>query len=183
MLTGTRIPPLDAEALPEDMRAVLEEQRKLRGGPLYPYLFYARNPAYFRAAQAMWSTLRQDTRHVPETLRPFLNRLVAWRNGCDFCQDVHAAVSSRLGTPTEKIDALFEYADSPLFSESEKAALAYADAMTRTPGDVDDDLFARLRRHYDDDAIAEMTMIIAWMNSASRFNHAFGIPSQGLWKR
>jgi uncharacterized peroxidase-related enzyme len=183
MLMGTRIPPVDAEALSEDMRAVLEEQRKLRGGPLYPYLFYARNPAYFRAAQTMWSTLRKDTQRVPETLRPLLNRLVAGRNGCEFCQDVHAAVSSRLGTPTEKIEALFNYTTSPLFSNGEKVALEYADAITKTPGEVSDELFARLQQHYDDDTIADMTMIIAWMNSASRFNHAFGIPSQGLWKR
>jgi len=55
--------------------------------------------------------------------------------------------------------------------------------MTDTRRDVDDELFARLRRHYDDDTIAEMTMIIAWENSSSRFNRAFRIPSQGLWKR
>jgi len=54
MLEGkTRIPPVDIEALPGDLREVLEEQRKRYGAPLYPYLFYARNPAYFRAAQAM----------------------------------------------------------------------------------------------------------------------------------
>mgnify|MGYP003694036091 CR=1 FL=1 len=52
MLEGkTRIPPVDVETLPDDLRETLEEQRKLRGAPLYPYLFYARNPAYFRAAQ------------------------------------------------------------------------------------------------------------------------------------
>jgi hypothetical protein len=44
MLDRTRIPPVDIETLPDDLREVLEEQRKLRGAPLYPYLFYARNP-------------------------------------------------------------------------------------------------------------------------------------------
>jgi len=53
MLEGTRIPPVDIETLPDDLRETLEEQRKLRGAPLYPYLFYARNPAYFRAAAAI----------------------------------------------------------------------------------------------------------------------------------
>src|SRR2546426_2276419 len=52
MLEGkTRIPPVDVETLPDDLRETLEEQRKLRGAPLYPYLFYARNAAYFRAAK------------------------------------------------------------------------------------------------------------------------------------
>ena len=49
----TRITPVDVEALPDDLRETLEEQRRLYGAPLYPYLYYARNPAYFRAAQAM----------------------------------------------------------------------------------------------------------------------------------
>jgi alkylhydroperoxidase family enzyme len=92
-------------------------------------------------------------------------------------------VGSRLGVSTEKIDALHDYATSPLFSEAEKVALEYADAMTVTRRDVDDALFARMRQHYDDDTIAEMTMIIAWENSSSRFNRALRIPSQGLWKR
>jgi len=47
-------------------------------------------------------------------------------------------VSSRLGTPTEKIDALNDYAKSPLFSDAEKVALEYADAITDTHRDVDD---------------------------------------------
>lgn len=93
-------------------------------------------------------------------------------------------MSSRLGIPTEKIEALLhDYAESPLFTDAEKVALEYADAMTDTSRDVDDELFARLQRHYDGDTIAEITMIIAWENSSSRFNRALRIPSQGFWKR
>ena len=90
-------------------------------------------------------------------------------------------MSSRLGTSTEKIDALSDYAESPLFSGAEKVALEYADAITDTRRDVDDELFARLQ--HDDDTIAELTMIIAWENAFSRFNRAFRIPSQGFRKR
>jgi alkylhydroperoxidase family enzyme len=96
---------------------------------------------------------------------------------------VNAAVSSRLGTSNEKIDALGDYATNPLFTDAEKVALEYADAITDTYRDVDDELFARLRQHYDDDTIAELTMIISWENASSRFNRAFRIPSQELWKR
>jgi alkylhydroperoxidase family enzyme len=85
MLEGkTRMPPVDVETLPDDLRATLEEQRKLYGAPLYPYLFYARNPAFFRAAQGMWAALQQQTKRVPGTLRALLNRRVAWWNGCEF---------------------------------------------------------------------------------------------------
>ena len=85
MLEGkTRIPPVDVETLPDDLRAALEEQEKLRGAPLYPYLFYARNPAFFRAAQGMWAALQQETKRVPGALRGLLNRRVASWNGCEF---------------------------------------------------------------------------------------------------
>jgi alkylhydroperoxidase family enzyme len=72
MLEGTRIPLIDVETLPDDLREVLEEQRKRYGAPLHPYLFYARNPAYFRAAQAMWTALQQETERVPGALRGLL---------------------------------------------------------------------------------------------------------------
>ena len=184
MLEGkTRIPPVAVETLPDDLRETLEEQCKLFGAPLYPYLFYARHPAYFRAAKAMWTALQDDATRVPATLRALVNRRVAWWNGCEYCQDAHAAKGKRLGLSTEKIEALQDYATSRLFCDAEKVALDYADAITDTDRDVDDALFARLKRHYDDDTIAELTMIIAWQNASSRFNHAFRIPSQGFWKR
>jgi alkylhydroperoxidase family enzyme len=84
MLEGTRIPPVDIETMPDDLRAALEEQRKRLGEPMYPYLFYARNPAYFRAAQAMWATLQHETKRVPGALRTLLNRRVATWNKCEF---------------------------------------------------------------------------------------------------
>jgi hypothetical protein len=89
-------------------------------------------------------------------------------------------VSSSLGVSTEKIDAINDYAKSPLFSDAEKVALEYADAITDTHRDVDDELFARMQRHYDDDTIAEITMIIAWENASSRFGRsAFHRKSSG----
>ena len=84
MLDGTRIPPVDIETAPADLRETLEEQRSRRGEPLYPYLFYARNPAYFRAAHAMWTALQQEAKRVPGTLRTLLNRRVASLNQCEF---------------------------------------------------------------------------------------------------
>ena len=92
-------------------------------------------------------------------------------------------MGSKHGISTEKIEALNDYAKSPLFNDAEKVALEYADAITDSYRDVDGELFARLQEHYDDDTIAELTMIIAWENASSRFNRAFRIPSQGFWKR
>ena len=82
----------------------------------------------------------------------------------------------------EKILALDQYATSPLYTDKERAALAYADAMTITGRDVDDGLFARLRQFFNEDEIVELTMVIAWENSSSKFNRALRIPSQHLWR-
>lgn len=83
----------------------------------------------------------------------------------------------------EKILALPDYAVSPLYSDKERAALAYADAMTITGREVDDDLFARVSQFFTEDEIVELTMIIAWENSSSKFNRALRVPSQNLWHR
>ncbi len=70
-----------------------------------------------------------------------------------------------------------------MYDEAERVALEYADCMTISGREVNDGLFARLRRAYDDDALVELTAIIAWENASSKFNRALRIPSQGLWKR
>ena len=92
-------------------------------------------------------------------------------------------MSSQLGISDEKIDALSNYAESDLYTDAERVALEFADAMTITGRDVSDDLFARLQNFYDDEALIELTATIAWENSSSKFNRALRVPSQKLWKR
>jgi alkylhydroperoxidase family enzyme len=92
-------------------------------------------------------------------------------------------VGSQLGVSDAKIDALADYANNDLFCESERLALEFADAMTITGRDVSDELFARLRAFYDEDALTELTATIAWENASSKFNRALRVPSQELWKR
>ena len=92
-------------------------------------------------------------------------------------------MSSRLGVSDDKINALADYANSDLYSEAECLALEFADAMTITGRDVSDELFARLRGFFDEDALVELTATIAWENASSKFNRALRVPSQQLWKR
>lgn len=70
-----------------------------------------------------------------------------------------------------------------MFDNVERLVLEYADAMTITGRNVSEELFARVREQFDDDAIVELTEIVAWENASSKFNRALRIPSQGLWKR
>ena len=90
-------------------------------------------------------------------------------------------MGSELGIPDEKIEALGDYAASPLYDEKERTALAYADAMTVTGREVSDELFARLSQFFSEEEIVELTMIVAWENSSSKFNRALRVRSQGLW--
>jgi alkylhydroperoxidase family enzyme len=92
-------------------------------------------------------------------------------------------VGSELGISREKIEALPDYATSQLYTEAERVALRYADCMTITGQEVTDELFAEVRALYTDDAIVELTAIIAWENASSKFNRALRVPSQNLWKR
>jgi alkylhydroperoxidase family enzyme len=92
-------------------------------------------------------------------------------------------VGSALGISDEKLLALVDWEGSPLFDETERLVLEYADSITITGRDVSDDLFARLRARFDADAIVELTEIVAWENASSKFNRALRVPSQGLWQR
>ena len=82
----------------------------------------------------------------------------------------------------EQLMALPDYETASAFTEREKTALRYAVAMTATPVDVPDDLFARLRQYLDDRQLVELTSAIAWENYRARFDHAFGIESEGFSK-
>jgi len=80
----------------------------------------------------------------------------------------------------QKLMALADFETSPVFSELEKTALGYAVALTATPVEVSDELFARLRQHFDERQLVELTSAIAWENYRARFDHAFGIEAEGF---
>lgn len=73
-----------------------------------------------------------------------------------------------------------DYQSSVLFSDVEKRILAYADAMTHTPVEVPEALFQSLRENFGEAQLVELSATIAWENYRARFNHAFGIESEGF---
>src|SRR5438105_14197209 len=95
--------------------------------------------------------------------------------------DSNAAGCQREGASDEKIAAVASYQNSELFTEAERAALELADAMTATPPNVSDDLFARLQQHYDEAQLVELVAIVAQENFRSRFNTTFRIESEGQY--
>jgi alkylhydroperoxidase family enzyme len=79
-----------------------------------------------------------------------------------------------------KAAALASWRESPLFSEPERAALDYAERVTFTDQKVDDAVFARLKLHYTDAQIVELTAAIALENFRSKFNPSLGVEAQGF---
>ncbi|HXH81332.1 MAG TPA: carboxymuconolactone decarboxylase family protein, partial [Candidatus Tectomicrobia bacterium] len=84
------------------------------------------------------------------------------------------------GASEEKVAQVTEAATSPLFEEAERAAIAYAEAMTITGRTVDDALFARVRAHFSEPQVVELTAAVALENFRSKFNVALGIEAQGF---
>ena len=97
-------------------------------------------------------------------------------------------MGSEAGLSDQKIQALDDYANAPsvdgapMFDDRELAALEYADAITLSDRDVEDELFARLKAHFSDEAIVELTAVIAWENASSKFNRALRVESQNLYE-
>ena len=93
---------------------------------------------------------------------------VSQLNGCGFCQNLHRDWGRRDGVSPERLAAVADWPASPLFDEAERAAFAWAETLTRQQeGQVEEGL-ARLRRHFSDQAIAELTMMVAVINAWNR---------------
>lgn len=94
--------------------------------------------------------------------------------------DIGSAVGRAAGVTEAQLRALPEYRTSPRFADVERLVLDYAVAMTRTPVDVPEPLFAELRGQFSEEQIVELTAFIAWENYRARFDHALGIEAQGF---
>ena len=94
--------------------------------------------------------------------------------------DIGSAVSRAVGITEEQLRDLAVYKSSAAFSALEKVVIEYAAEMTQTPVDVPDERFAQLRRHFSEAQLVELSATIAWENYRARFDHAFGIESQGF---
>ena len=99
--------------------------------------------------------------------------------GCEFCVDLGSQICRNSGFSDEELLAMPRYQSSDLFTDREKAALDYTVAVMRTPVEVTDELFTRVRSYFDDRQLVEITALLALAN-LDRFNAAFGIGSAGF---
>ncbi|MDP1840627.1 MAG: hypothetical protein Q8N31_20530 [Reyranella sp.] len=80
----------------------------------------------------------------------------------------------------EKLAEVTDWRDSKLFSEAERLALEYAERITYTDQKVDDSLVGKLKQHFTDAQIVELTAAIAMENFRSKFNPTLGVEAQGF---
>ena len=117
---------------------------------------------------------------VDERLKSLAVLKAATRVGCEFCIDVGLTLGHAEGVTEEQLRELPDFEWSEAFSPLEKLVLWCAAAVTKTPADVPGELFDALCEHFNEAQLVELTAAIALENYRARFNHAFGIGSQGF---
>ena len=162
------------------VRLFFWNQRRKYGAVLEPARLWGRSPKVFAALALLYGALDRRSSPLEAVLRTLITVRVSQINWCPFCVDINSATALKRGISTEKLLALSEYKNSTLFSEKEQAALDYAEAVTYTGQRPTEIHFQNLRKYFDDDAIIELTGLIAFQNLSSKFNAALGVPAQGF---
>lgn len=175
-----RILPRPIASCPWYLRPFFWNQRRKYGAVLETALLWARAPRLFLAVAILYGSLDRRRSPLRPSLRSLLTVRVSQINGCAFCVDLNTATLIKRGITPEKALELRRWRESEHFDDLERAALDYAEAMTLPEGVVDDAMMERLRRNLSDDAIVELTGLIAFQNLSSKFNRALGVPAQGF---
>lgn len=154
--------------------------RRMFGRALAPAAVTAHHRGVTWSQLAAEVVMLRARHHLPERLRSLVEHRVAVVIGCPWCIDFGAMLALRVGVSADDILAVPRYATSPAFSDLEKRAMAFADAMTATPPQVTDAMVADLHADLGDAGLVELTHLIALENHRSRLNHALGITAQGF---
>jgi alkylhydroperoxidase family enzyme len=153
------------------MRIAYWMTRRQLGKVMTPMkVVYPRMPGAMKVAYEMAKFETKGIRLEPQ-LKFMVTNLAAQINGCAFCVDIGRAMAIREHLGMDKFNALSEYRTSPLFSERERAALAYVEEATRNKR-VSDDTFATLRKHFNDREIVEIT----WLNAVENYYNLINLP-------
>lgn len=149
-----------------------------RGNGLEPFQVWAHQPKMMMGMGKFNQAVRKGT-SVDERLKNLIELKGAQMIGCEYCVDLGSQICRNSGLSDEELLALPDYRSSSLFSDREKAALDYAVAMMRTPVEMTDELFSRMREHFTEKQMVEISAHMTVVN-IDRFNAAFGIGSAGF---
>ena len=115
--------------------------------------------------------------------QPLLNLLyfrVSQINGCAFCLDMHSQDLRAIGESEQRLYVLDAWREAPFYSDRERAALAWAEAVTKISGsDVPDDVYEEARKQFSEEELIDLTLAVITINSYNRINIAFRVQAGG----
>ena len=149
-----------------------------RGNGMEPMEIWAYQPKMMMGMGRFNQAVRKG-HSVDERLKNLIELKGAQMIGCEFCVDLGSQICRNSGLSDEELLALPNYRSSHLFTDREKVALDYAVAVMRTPVEVTDELFARVKEQFTEKQIVEITAHLTLVN-LDRFNAAFGVGSAGF---
>ncbi|MCE9563250.1 MAG: carboxymuconolactone decarboxylase family protein [Planctomycetes bacterium] len=114
-------------------------------------------------------------------LEPTLQELIKLRvsqiNGCAFCIDMHFREATAKGEKLERLYLLDAWREAPVYSDRERAALGWAEAVTLvSQTHVPDEVFAEARKHFDEAELVNLTLAVVTINGWNRFAISFRVP-------
>ena len=157
--------------------------RRTYGSTLDPAAAMAHHPrALLTEFRHERSLARWD--RLDPTLKHLAVMSAAVTVGCSWCVDFgYWSGAAQQGIDPAKLRAVPSWRDSDALTGLERRVVEYAEAMSTTPMGVTDEMVAGLRRHLDDAALVELTMMVSVENARSRTNGALGLSSQGFRDR
>ncbi len=176
----SRIPsvaPQDASLL---VRIGYRLARRRVGEVPEPFAVTAHHPKLFMAAARHELAVEKATQVVPRNIVQLAVYRTAWTVGCSWCVDFGTMLIRHDGLDADRLKHIADFETSDAYSDEERDAIRYADAMTSTPMTVTDAQVATLVDRYGHDGVVELTYQISLENERSRFNHALGITDQGF---
>jgi AhpD family alkylhydroperoxidase len=145
-----------------------------------PFAISAHHRGLLLASAVHETALERASTKLPASVRELAVFWTARTVGCSWCIDFGSMLQRLEGLDVERLKEIDDYATSSRYSGDERAAIAYADAMTRDPHTVTDEQVADLRRRFGDAGVIELTYQIGVENMRARMNTALGITEQGF---
>jgi AhpD family alkylhydroperoxidase len=175
-----RLRPATPQGIDLVRRLTNASAKRIYGRTLEPTEIIAHSRPLLLGYAAITLASQRYANSVEPRLKQLAELRVAQLVGCEWCLDFGSKLARDSGIPDEQLRELGRWRESERFDELERLVLEYADAMTRIPVEVADELFARLRACFNERQIVELTMAIALQNLYARSNWALGIEGEGF---
>ena len=179
-MTNTRFEPLSPKKASLKTRMMWRYAKRRFGEVPEPFTIYAHHPGLMTAGAVHEGMLERSSKTLPANVRELAVYWTARTVGCSWCVDFGAMLQRLDGLDVERLEHIDDYRTSPDYSADERAAIAYADAMTTDPHTITDQQVGDLRRRFGDAGVIELTYQIGVENMRARMNSALGITEQGF---